>query len=306
MSPRSSSGTGQRTVRARSWCRPTPAATLPLPVGRPRSCRPCPSPPRPGRRGAPASCRAARAESLDHGPEARPTACQTLLMTSRGLQLSPRQLALLAEVQTKLGHRTGIGRVPVTDDDVALAVLESWIAGVLSSQGRVTARSVRDLLEQQIDSRPASDAERLIDSAVAAILPARESDRHWPEAQVAVVKDHCADHGYTWADLGHDELGYVRWSVTCTPGVAAAQLSTNGEVVQLSFPGGYSWAEFGYSADGSGAALASQLRLLDAYAKPARQEVLARRWLGRRKELHLADGTRLWRRGGSRPHPPRQ
>lgn len=124
---------------------------------------------------------------------------------------------------------------------------------------------------------------------------------------MAVVKDYCASgHGYALADEGLDEFGWLRWSIRCTPGLARARLSTNGEVVHLAFSGGYSWAEFGHSADDSFATLASQLRLLDASAKPATREVLARRWLGRRKGLHLADGTRLWRRRGSRPHPSRQ
>ena len=227
-------------------------------------------------------------------------------MTSPMVQLSPRQLASLAEIQGGLSVRPESGRAPTEDDEVSLAVLDAWIAGVLSSGGQASAASVRDLLELQLDSRPASHSERLIDSVVAVVLPSREVDDDWPAAQLAVVKDHCRSRGYVLEEEGFDEFGSVRWSVTCGDDATPVRMSTNGELVTVSFPGGYSWTEFGYSADESGAALATQLRLVDAYADPATREVLARRWFGRRRrELHIAGGTKLWRSGGSRVYPTR-
>jgi hypothetical protein len=144
-----------------------------------------------------------------------------------------------------------------------------------------------------------------VDAAVAVVLPARGADVEWPLRQAAVVRDHCSSRGYEVEHGGPDEFGYVWWSVQCAAdGTKPAWLSTNGEVVEVRLPGGYGWAEFGYAADDSAAALAEQLRLLDAYAAPSTREAHVRRWCGRRRrELHLSDGTRLWRGGGSRPHP---
>lgn len=223
-------------------------------------------------------------------------------MTPWTLRLSPRQQEALAQLQREITPATP----PATDDEVTLALLDAWIAGVLSSQGQVAARSVRYLLEQQVETTSRSTASRMVDAVVTVILPVRGADDDWPNGQAAVVIDHCLANNYRVHQEGPDEFGWVRWPIDCAPdGMKPARLATNGEVVELSFPDGYAWAEFGYNADDSAVALAQQLRLLNAYAATSTQEVLARRWFGRRRrELHLSDGTRLWRGGGSRPYLP--
>ena len=232
----------------------------------------------------------------------RQSGCETVAMTPRSLRLSPRQQEALAQLQGKLTPATP----PATDDEVTLAGLDAWIAGVLSSQGQVAAKSVRYLLEQQVEATPGSAASTMVDAVVAVVLPVRGVDDDWPNGQAAVVIDHCSSNNYRVDQQGPEEFGWVRWSIDCaTDGTKPARLSTDGEVVELSFPGGYTWAEYGYNADDSAVALTQQLRLLSAYAATSSQDVLARRWLGRqRRELHLSDGTRLWRGGGSRPYPP--
>lgn len=223
-------------------------------------------------------------------------------MTPGTLRLSPRQQEALAQLQAEMTF----ANPPATDDEVALAGLDAWIAGVLSSQGQVAASSVRYLLEQQVEALPRSAAGEMLDAVVAVVLPVRGADDDWPNGQASVVVDHCSSNDYRVHQEGPDEFGWVRWAIDCaSDGTRTARLSTNGEVVELSFRGGYTWAEYGYDADDSAVALAQQLRLLDAYAAPSTQEVLARRWFGRRRrELHLSDGTRLWRGGGRRPYPP--
>lgn len=75
----------------------------------------------------------------------------------------------------------------------------------------------------------------------------------------------------------------------------------NDEVFLLTFSGGFTWPEFGYEPQEAREALHHQLRLLDSYADPATRMVSVKRALRRpRTELHLSDGTVLWRRGGRR------
>ena len=80
-------------------------------------------------------------------------------MTPRSLRLSPRQQEALAQLQGELTPATP----PATDDEVTLAGLDAWIAGVLSSQGQVAAKSVRYLLEQQVEATPGSTASTMVD-----------------------------------------------------------------------------------------------------------------------------------------------
>lgn len=85
-------------------------------------------------------------------------------------------------------------------------------------------------------------------------------------------------------------------------GEEPVRLSLNGEAVLQAFPGGFASPDFGYSPGDAKDALEDQLRRLDSYADPAPRTVLVRRALLRpRRELHLSDGTVLWRRGGRRP-----
>ena len=84
------------------------------------------------------------------------------------------------------------------------------------------------------------------------------------------------------------------------PGRGAVRFGLDGEVFALSFPGGYSWAEFAYQDDEREEALADQLRFLDAYADARTREVLVtRRFRRDRRELQVSNGAVLRPRGWS-------
>ena len=85
-------------------------------------------------------------------------------------------------------------------------------------------------------------------------------------------------------------VGAARWG--------EAKLSFNGEVFLLDLPGGYTWAEFGYTGEDAQEALRYQLALLDSYADPRTREVVVARSLRRpRTDLRLGNGAVLRRRG---------
>jgi len=93
-----------------------------------------------------------------------------------------------------------------------------------------------------------------------------------------------------------------RIEVPGTGGVV--KLSFNGEVFALSFPGGYSWAEYAYEDDDRAEALMDLLRILDAYASPVTYEVtVSRRLLPDRRELRVSNGAVLRARGWSTGPP---
>ena len=82
------------------------------------------------------------------------------------------------------------------------------------------------------------------------------------------------------------------------------RLSVDREVFSLSFPGGYSWAEFAYDDEDRQEALNDLLRFLDAYASPDTREVtVPRRLLPDRKELRVSNGAVLHARGWSSGPP---
>ena len=82
-------------------------------------------------------------------------------------------------------------------------------------------------------------------------------------------------------------------------------LSFNGEVFALSFPGGYSWAEYAYEDDDRTDALRDLLCFLDEYASPGTCEVtVSRRLLPDRRELRVSNGAVL-RDHGRSSGPPR-
>lgn len=81
-------------------------------------------------------------------------------------------------------------------------------------------------------------------------------------------------------------------------------LSLNGEVFALSFPDGYSWAEYAYEVEDRAEAPMDLLRFLDAYASPDTCEVtVSRRVLPDRRELRVSNGAVLRARGWSSGPP---
>ena len=96
------------------------------------------------------------------------------------------------------------------------------------------------------------------------------------------------------------------WCTECieVPGRRDVQLSLNGEVFALSFPGGYSWAEYLYENKDRAEVLMDLLPFLDAYASPDTCEVtVSRRLLPDRRELHVSNGAVLRARGWSSGPP---
>lgn len=100
------------------------------------------------------------------------------------------------------------------------------------------------------------------------------------------------------------EDGYrtLRTGVPGKDGVV--DLSFDGEVFTLSFPGGYSWAEYAYEDEEREGALEVLLHFLDAYASPdSREFTVSRRLRPDRQELRVSNGAVLRARGWSSGPP---
>lgn len=223
------------------------------------------------------------------------------LLSSSGVvvtQLSPRQIAELREVWADLQDEPGANQAAQTDDAVCRAWLDAWLAGVLSSYGQVTSASLDDLLAQRNEAEERPLARAYVERVVTCLMPGRDREG-WRQGHADVmVQEHCREHGYQVSGAVTDRFGYQSWRIA-VPGRVG--LECNGELCLLTFPGGYTWPEFGHSSEGARQALEDQLRLLDAYAEPATRTVTRKRALRRsRTELRLSDGTVLWHGGGTR------
>jgi hypothetical protein len=60
--------------------------------------------------------------------------------------LSPAQVATLDEIWTNLWVGQQLASPPITDEELARDVLDSWLAGVLSSKGWLSEGALVDLL----------------------------------------------------------------------------------------------------------------------------------------------------------------
>jgi hypothetical protein len=117
----------------------------------------------------------------------------------------------------------------------------------------------------------------------------------------AVVTKHCADNSYGVVGPETDKYGYLNFEVSRASQSSRVRISFNGEVIILSFPGGYSWTEFAQGSDDMPEVLADALAFLDAYAHPATREVEVKRRLRRpRLELRVSNGAVLRLRGWSK------
>ncbi|QKE85141.1 hypothetical protein [Arthrobacter sp. NEB 688] len=61
------------------------------------------------------------------------------------LQLSAAQLVDLERLWSELGLAFPMASPPESDDEVLAAALDAWIAGVVSSEGRMSTASVDEL-----------------------------------------------------------------------------------------------------------------------------------------------------------------
>ncbi len=215
-------------------------------------------------------------------------------------ELSERQLAELEQVWGDLQREPDAGETPETEDVVCRAGLDAWLAGVVST-GRLTTTSLDDLLDVRVEARDHPVARSYMDRVVAIVLPNLGEEALWYTDLAVTVREHCRQRGYLVSDGTRDRFGYRTWHVEVPGRGGHVQLAFNGEVFLLNFPGGFTWPEFAYEREDAIDALQDQLRLVDSYASPATRTVTVQRALrSPRLELHLSDGTVLWRRGGRR------
>ncbi|MFC6704569.1 hypothetical protein [Flexivirga alba] len=215
-------------------------------------------------------------------------------------KLTRRQIAELQRIRDDLEREPDAGRLPATDDAASRAVLGAWLAGVITSKGW-TDTSVFDLVEQAREAEDDFVAHAYVERVVAAVMSDRDQMmRRCGEANVA-VREHCRERGYQVSGCKPGRAGYRTWKIAVPGRIGEVDLELDGDVCLLTFPGGFSWPEYGYTSGDAREALEDQLRLLDAYAAPTTRMVLRKRVLGRsRSELHFSDGTVLGRHGGKR------
>jgi hypothetical protein len=217
-------------------------------------------------------------------------------------ELSRRQVTDLQRVWDDLQSEPDAAETPTSDDAVSRAWLDAWLAGVLSSDGRLTKAGLDDLLDLERVARDHPVARGYVDRVVATVMPNRDEEPSWYADLADAIRGHCRERGYQVSSDLLDRFGYRNWKIEVTNREGSVELSVNGEVFLLTFPGGFTWPEFGYEPQEASDALRDQLRLLDSYADPATRMVSVQRTLRRpRIELHLSDGTVLRRRGGRRP-----
>lgn len=120
----------------------------------------------------------------------------------------------------------------------------------------------------------------------------------------ALVTKHCSAKGYALVGPETDKDGYLNFEVSTAAHGSRTHLSFNGEVFNLTFPGGYGWGQFAQYPEDMSEALTDALAFLDAYADPETREVEVNRRLRRpRLELHVSNGAVLRRRGWSKGPP---
>lgn len=130
-----------------------------------------------------------------------------------------------------------------------------------------------------------------------------EQQGAWLERLDALALSHLTNAGYEVMESATEDRCRI-YLVAVPDKQGVVRLSVDGEVFTLSFPGGYSWAEFAYEDEDRLEALNDLLRFLDAYASPETKEVsVPRRLLPDRKELRVSNGAVLHTRGWSSGPP---
>lgn len=76
---------------------------------------------------------------------------------------------MLDEIWTDLWKGHPFDEVPVTDEQVSRAVLDSWLAGVISNKGLLGDSAVEDLLNMSAEMEDPGDVGPLIERVVAAV-----------------------------------------------------------------------------------------------------------------------------------------
>src|SRR4051794_26739613 len=149
-------------MAGRSWGRlpllpPCGHPTLP-PVGFVHSC------------GVHGSTSSARASCEDGNPSHR---CGAVT------QLSKRQFRDLQRVWDELRDEPDAAERPSTDDAMCRDWLEAWLAGVISSHGRLTSAALDDLLDLAREAKEHRRARAYVDRVVAAAVPLLGAEPPW-------------------------------------------------------------------------------------------------------------------------------
>ena len=204
-------------------------------------------------------------------------------------ELSKRQLAALQRVWHDVQTEPDARETPDTDDSVCRAGLDAWLAGVISSDGRLTKTSLHDLIELEHEAEGHPVARAYVDRVVAVLMPHRDDEPSWDATLGEVIREHCRERNYQVSAGMKDRFGYQTWEIHVPNREGPVELSLNGEVFLLTFPGGFTWPDFAQDPEDASEAVHDQLRLLDAYADPATRTLSVKRALRRpRTELHLS------------------
>lgn len=125
----------------------------------------------------------------------------------------------------------------------------------------------------------------------------------WLERLDALALSHIEAAGYE-IEGSTAKAGWCTHLIHVPEKDGVVRLSVSLEVFALSFPGGYSWAEFAYEDPDREEALSDLLSFLDAYASPDTAEArVPRRLFPDRKELRISNGAVLRSRGWSSGPP---
>src|SRR3954452_20260451 len=154
--------------------------------------------------------------------------------------LSAHQVTELRVIWSDLESEPDAADPPNTDDAACRAGLDAWLAGVISSDGRLTVASLNDLLTLEAEAQDHSTAHAYVERVVAVVMPNRGSEPPWYGGFAVVIGEHCRKRGYRVDDAGRDRFGYRTWHIEVPDRAGSVHLSLNGETVLLTFPGGFS------------------------------------------------------------------
>lgn len=192
---------------------------------------------------------------------------------------------------------------PTTDDSADRAGLEAWLVGILSSRGDVS-RDDLDMLVSMADETQTVGAAKVYVARVHDVLAPHRALLEFLDSLDSQITEHCRSRAYSLTNAEVRGVYYRRWLITIPDRLGQVRLTHNGEVFSLSFPGGFSMGEIGYSREDAVEALGDALELLDDYADPATVLVTRRRRFRRTTpQLRFANGSVLQARSGRRVYP---
>jgi len=178
----------------------------------------------------------------------------------------------------------------------------AWGAEFVTAQGRMHSLAVQ-CTRVSLGPRP-----RWVDLAEAvtgiADLPPDTPDLGEPgslEGLVHIVAAYGADRRYPIVREKRD--GHLEFHIQ-VPTKGVVELSLDGEVFTLTFPGGYQWGDFAQEPEEAHEVLRELLTFIDSYSDPATVEVdTPRKLRPTRPELRMSNGAVLRAKGWSKGPP---